>query len=212
MRRNNIKAKFYKNQVIWKFCFLCYHFLVILEILFGTIAVTIFLYIFWKQLREDYISNQIFSTAFYLLIGMSVGALIADNFYAALSFWLIIVGLIIGFWMASVRYRMRFYETTEAAISGLLVILTLYHLYQLIIQRSIYNAVWLGITLVLLMLHSYLRRHYKKFAWYKSGKVGFTGFTVVGLYFLIRALIALFIPHMVSFLSIYDSIISGIIA
>jgi hypothetical protein len=68
------------------------------------------------------------------------------------------------------------------------------------------------VIILLIVLFYFLDAHYKKFTWYKSGRVGFTGLTTLGLLLLLRAAVAPIVPDMLSFSGKYEAIISGILA
>jgi len=46
-----------------------------LGVIFLFLGIIIFLFFFWKRLKEDYSSERIFSTAFYILFGIGAGFL-----------------------------------------------------------------------------------------------------------------------------------------
>ena len=63
----------------------------------------------------------------------------------------------------------------------------------------------------LLTLFAYLDASYKNFSWYRSGRVGFSGLTTLGVLFLLRAAFASFFPDVISFVK-YEAILSGVAA
>jgi len=174
-------------------------------------------------LKEDYISSQIFGSAFIILFGFLVGLIGAKIFFPFLSlsltfsqsgyyFWLCVLGVSIGYLISLWKYRFRFYETLEALGISLLVVYLIF-----IILDAFKNDSWssLGYALVIFFncgLFLFLDKKYKKFTWYRSGKVGFAGLTTFGVFFLIRALLALVFPFVLSFLGRIESILSAIIA
>ena len=167
-----------------------------LYILIGNL---IFLYIFWKKLKEDYTSEIIFTSAFYILAGMVLGLVFALKIKTDLWFWLSFVGLVIGFSLTIIKYKLRLMETVEAVVIAVLPSLVLIFLSDSIRNQS-YDSFFQSIlTLILIILFFIFDKHYKKFTWYKSGRIGFSGLTTLGLFFLLRALVANWFPFMLSF-------------
>jgi hypothetical protein len=67
-------------------------------------------------------------------------------------------------------------------------------------------------TLILIVTFYFFETKYKNFSWYKSGKVGFSGLAVLGIFFLVRALVALSFSFVLSFAGKFESVFSGITA
>ena len=53
----------------------------IANILTNLIGVLVFLFIFWKKLREDYTSETIFSLAALIFAGMIISSIVSFNFF-----------------------------------------------------------------------------------------------------------------------------------
>ena len=58
------------------------------------VGILVFLFLFWKRLRDDYSSEIIFKTAFDILIGIGVGLLFSLKFIPGLVFRCLNVSLI----------------------------------------------------------------------------------------------------------------------
>ncbi len=183
-----------------------------LKLIFIVLASTFFLYVFWKRLKEDYMDYQIFSTGFYTLFGISLGSIVASYFAPIWWFWLSLLGGLIGIFLGILRFRLKFIEVLEAGILGGLIILNLFLSYSLMITRNLVLFLTFVFGLLLILLFLLLDRHYKKFTWYKSGKIGFSGFTTAGIFFLVRSIVALSLPNMLSFVGNYEVYISAIAA
>lgn len=181
-------------------------------IIFNLLGILIFLFLFWKRLKEDYIANQIFSTASLILIGIILANLIAKSFFPDWWFWLDFAGILLGLSLAFFRYGLRFFETSDAAVISLLPWLGLIFLADSIGNSDLTSLIGSLIILALSLLYFFFDTHYKKFSWYKSGRVGFSGFSILGIFFLIRAAVAVAFPAVLSFSSNYESLLSGITA
>jgi hypothetical protein len=192
-------------------------------VLSNIIGSVIFLFFLWRRLREDYPTNKIFSLGFFV-IGAIVGSILISGIIipnvrkvyffdpAGLWFWISFAGGVIVLSISLIRLKMRFFEGIEAASIGMffwfLVLLASYALIFKLSQVLIYAA----IVAALIFLFFFLDKRYKRFTWYKSGKVGFSGLTLLAIFFLVRAAIAIIDPTMLSFIGKIDALISAILS
>ena len=184
----------------------------IASILASFAGVLVFLFIFWKRLKEDYSSEIIFKTAANILLGMLIGWAISFKFISNASFWLETLGLIAGLAFSVYRYRIRLYETLDALVVSVLPWLSFFFLKDSVTTSSLSSFIAFLVVLIFVFIFYYLDLHYKSYTWYKSGKIGFSGLVTTGLFFLIRSAIAISRLPVVSFLSGFEGIISGIAA
>lgn len=183
-----------------------------------------FAFFFWKRLKEDYTSTQIFSVTFYGLIGAALGLLLGNFLLlphlaksavfdpGGLWFWGALVGFTVGIAAGLRRFHMRFVETLEAAGIGILFLLL-----GVFISDAASSASWISLAVSLfltlcLIAFFTLDKKYKSFGWYKSGRVGFAGAAVLGSLFLTRSVVAIVFPFVLSFIGKIDAIISSVIA
>ena len=181
-------------------------------ILANVLGVLVFLFIFWKRLKEDYIGNQIFGSAFIVLAILTIVKLITTYFLAAWWFWLSMLAVSAALLLAIKRYRLRVFETLEAQVISLLPWLSLLFLADSIINSNTYSLVGFILITLLIILFFIFDKHYKKFTWYESGRVGFSGLTILGLFFLIRALVALKFDNVLSFSGKNEVYLSAVLA
>jgi len=88
-----------------------------LESILSTFAgAVIFLFIFWKRLKEDYASEIVFSVSFYIFIGIFIGWLVSSNFLREWFLWVNFVGAIVGLYFGILRFRIKFFESFESLI------------------------------------------------------------------------------------------------
>jgi hypothetical protein len=184
----------------------------IYTILVDIFGILIFLFLYWRRLKEDYISNIIFISAFYSLIGLSVFYALSKYFLSQWWFWSSFIGLNLGFFISVRRFRLRFYESFETLLASITPWFGL-----LFFADSIKSSDWFSFGYFLLIVatlftYRYLSKAYKGFSWYRSGRVGFAGLTTYGIFFLVRGVIAIFFPFMLSFVRGYEAIISGLVA
>ncbi|MBU0572297.1 hypothetical protein KKH23_01340 [Patescibacteria group bacterium] len=184
----------------------------IAKILFNISGVLFFFFIFWKKLKEDYDSESIFTFAVFIVAGIGIFNFVSQRILPQWWFWADCLGVILGFILGRLKFKFRFFESLEATTIGLLPWFSFIFLQDAILSTSLSSLIAFIILLLIMAFYAFLDAHYKKFTWYKSGKVGFSGLTTLGVLFLIRTAVAVGFPSMLSFLGSIDSIISGVIA
>lgn len=184
-------------------------------IFFNILGLLVFLFFYYKRLKEDYGSQIIFSTGFIIAI---VGGLffaasqIIDFLPKQYWYWFALLGATLGYLFSLLRYRLKLFESLEAFGVGLLFWQGLIFLAHSILETSVFS---LGATLVIigvLILFFFFEGVYKNLAWYRSGRVGFSGLVTLGTFFLIRSAIALSFDNVLSFVGKIDAIVSSVIA
>lgn len=184
-------------------------FINIISYIFGLL---IFLFIFWKRLKEDYASEIIFRTSFYILFGLFGGCILSIQFLPNWFWWFEFFGAILGLLISIKILGIRFYETLETFVISSLPLIAIFFLIDSVATSSFGSFVAFLTTLLLIFGYYFLDSHYKNFTWYKSGKIGFSGLTTLGFIFIIRSSLALFGVHVLSFVDKFEGIISGTLA
>ncbi len=172
----------------------------------------LFLFIFWKKLKEDYLSDYIFFTGFYALFGIFVGSLLSIKILPDWWFWQVSVFSMVGLFIGIFRFKLRTYEVLEAYVISILPWMSVFFLADSILKSNIYSFSGFFIFTLLIGLYYFLDTNYKNFSWYASGRVGFSGLTILGIFLLIRAALAPLSIDVLSLAGKADSIISGVIA
>lgn len=185
--------------------------MIIKVVIYGLLVIGA-LYIFWKRLKEDYINNQIFTTFFYSLFGIAFSVILSNRFFPKYWFWAGFFGLNFGLGIGVLRFKLRTYETMESAVISFLMIICGIFLFSGFSTQDKFALGYAIINILLLTLFFIFDKHYKQFNWYKSGRVGFSGLAVLGIFFLIRTIIASGVGDMISFLGKTDIILSGVIS
>ena len=180
----------------------------IIQILLLLLGSLMFLFSFWRFLKEDYFENQIFTVGFYIFFFVFLGDVVARFFASNYWFWFSFVGMLVGLGIASWRYKMRIFELLEAGVVALFAPIILFLFYDGITARHAASFFAIAGVGLLIGLYYFLNIHYKKFSWYKSGRIGFAGVSVLAVFFILRALLAIWFPTMISFAS-YEWLISG---
>jgi hypothetical protein len=180
--------------------------------LVGLVGVFIYLFIFWRKLKEDYVSNQIFTTGILSILFGLLAYFISARFLPMWWFWLTLIGFTGGLSLGIIKYHMRGYETAEAAGVAILPFYFLIFITDSIINQSIYSFLYAMTVVMAGVIYLILNSKYKEFSWYASGRVGFAGLTAIGVFFLMRGIIAFIFPDMISFVGKIDALISGMVA
>ena len=178
----------------------------------GVVGVSLFLFIFWKRLKEDYLPDQIFATATFSIVGITVGALMAKYLLPGWWFWFIAAFSFFGLSIGILKYKFRFHEVFEAGFIGLMPWLSAIFLFDSVRTISVMSFLSFVVIILLLGLYYYLDTHYKNFSWYLSGRVGFAGLTTAAIFFLVRAALALSSNPVLSLSGKFDGLISGVAA
>jgi hypothetical protein len=183
-----------------------------ITVLVNILGVLIFLFILWKRLKEDYASQVVFSSAFYILLGLTVGYLVTFFFFKQWFFWGAFVGSMLGLGISVFKLRLRFYETFEAMVLSFLPALSLIFLKDSVINSSLVSFSAFLVVLFVIFVFSFLDGHYREFTWYTSGKIGFVGLSTLGFFFLIRTGVAIFFHDVLSFVGKSEVFVSGTLA
>lgn len=184
--------------------------MLIANILTNGFGILVFLFLFWTRLKEDFASEIIFKLGFGILVGIFTGVILSKSFSFNYFLWLGFVGGCVGLSATALKFKSKFYEIFESFVISTLPWLSFIFLFDSVINSSLSS--FLGfITILLLILISYLlNAHYKNFSWYKSGKIGFTGISVLALIFLIRFVLAIIGISMLSFVGKFEGLLSVI--
>jgi len=180
-----------------------------------------FLYLVWRRLKEDYSSHEIFSLAFltitFAIVGYFLGLVFSSRLVRTgifnpreIWFWLSVVFGLTGFIFSIYKFKMRFYESFEAVVKGFLFFLMAIFIFNALLNSNLVLLVFGTFLGILVYSFRLVDSRYKSFTWYKSGKVGFSGLAISGVFFLVRTIIALIFPNTLSFIGSVDAILSAI--
>lgn len=174
------------------------------------LGVIIFSFSFWRILKEDYISNQIFSATFYILLSFTT-SLIVVRLFEVSFIW--VTGLFIFFalFIASKRTGIRYYELLDGFVRSFLTSL-IPCVILFLEMKDLSFQIFFIVSMLSLILFYLIKYYYKSFIWYKSGKRGFSGLFTIGVFYLIRSVTSIIIPEATFLLDEYDIVISGLIS
>jgi len=188
------------------------------------LGVFAYAFVAWRKLHEDYISSLFFAIAFKIAFISTIFALISHFLIRSriaqssvlnpngLWFWGAVVGFICSLIYLQKKNHLRIYEIFDAFGMGLVWWYLIFLLPQILIFQSINNLVVVGGLIVTLGLYEFFQKNYRKFSWYKSGKVGFSVLLAIGIFFLFRSIIAITDLSVISFVGKLDSVLSASVA
>ncbi|MFZ3301335.1 MAG: hypothetical protein WA152_01320 [Microgenomates group bacterium] len=175
------------------------------------LGVTLFFFLLWKRLKDDYHYEKIFNLSFCILFGVIIGYFVSKQF-PIYWFWIQITSIVITFGLCLIRQKMKFFESLDSTVIGLLPWLSFTFLIDAIDKSSLSSFLIFWVGLIFIFLFFFLDSQYRKFAWYKSGRVGFAGVLTAGLFFLSRVILYLIYPQTISFIPNYEIYLSGTFA
>lgn len=181
-------------------------------IIANLVGVLLLFYFLWKKLKDDYHYEKIFNLGFVILASLALGLLISKFTVANYWFWISFITIAITFLFTIKNQKIKFYESLDGLVIGLMPLLGLNFLVDAVKKSSLSSFLTFWTVLILIFLFFFLDSQYKRFSWYKSGRVGFTGLFIIGLFFLIRIVIYLIYPQTISFVAPFDIYLSSTFA
>lgn len=171
----------------------------------------VFLFIFWKRLKEDLSYDIIFRLGSYILTGLLLGWVI--SLYSLLNFiwiWLIFLGGLMGLIVGIFRLNLKFYELFESYVISILPWISFVFLKHSVTHSSFSSFLGFLVILFIIFLSYWVESHYKNFSWYKSGKIGFSGLVTLLTIFIVRFSLAISGISVLSFADKFEAPFSGI--
>lgn len=175
------------------------------------VGILIFLFLFWRSLKEDYSSTLIFNSASFIIAGLLVGHY-ASKLIPESWFWMSLVASFLGLTLGAFKYKMRLTESYQAYVVGLMPYLALIFGYDGVVSSSLTSLIASVVTILLLVGYFFVDSRYKNFKWYKSGRVGFSGLATSAVFFLLRAIVAIVSPPVISFFGNFEVYLSSIVS
>ena len=179
----------------------------ILRIL-GIIA---FLYILWRNLRENYDDQKLITFSWLALLGFLI---FSRLFYGLINWgvwnndlidWISIadkpgtsyiggyLGLILVTWLFTRQEQWKFLSFMEDLYRPFLVMVVFFMLDEFLRSKfSLMSGLLLLLLILLFPLFSFIAKRYRSFVWYKSGKKGFALLSLNFLFFLAAIPILIF--------------------
>lgn len=117
-----------------------------------------------------------------------------------------------GFLISIQRFKLKLFEAFESVSIASLYLLLIIFLADALKNSSWSSLVASAIFVALISIFYFLESRYKKFTWYRSGKIGFSGLTSLGIMFLLRGILAIPFPFVLSFLGKVEGLVSSVTA
>ncbi len=138
-------------------------------------------FLIWRRLREDYPDEEIFTFNVFVLAAGIAGALAAGwlerGYFGAFSGWGMFVTGTAAIWQWCKRKKWDFWD-----LSDYLAVLSMWLWLLGSLALGPERKLDMGFAAGGIIILSGVKNNYRKFRWYKSGKVGLTGLIGV-LYF-----------------------------
>jgi prolipoprotein diacylglyceryltransferase len=167
-------------------------------------------FILWRNLKEDYSEEEIISLTIYLTLVFLLGARLVhiiyhfEGFQFSLLKWLLVVhypgfsffggflaclGLLV-FW--SKKKKWDFWQVAEVIVPTwfLVLVLVASGLYLTSGKLIFLGEAFLG--LLLLFMSRFLKKNYRSFIWYKSGKLGFVSCLSTATFMMSKLMLEIF--------------------
>lgn len=193
--------------------------------IFRVLGIILFLYLIWRNLRDNYDDQKIITFLWVALLGFLV---FGRLFYGLINWgiwndnfldWILVgskpgmsyiggyLGLILVSWLFTKKIQWKFLNFMEDLIRPFLVMVGFYMLDELIRTKfSLEIGLFLLLIILVFPLFVWISDRYRSFVWYKSGKKGFALLSLNFLFFLGV------IPVLISFKdNLFNIIASGVI-
>jgi len=199
--------------------------------IFRTIGLIFFMYLLWRDLREDYGDEKIINYAWVAMLGFLIGGRVAyglinwgvwnDSWINWISVWTkpgtnylgSYIGLVLVSWLMSLKNQWKFLSFMDDIIKPTLIFSSLLMLDEWI-RSNFYLKLFIYLCLLIgdIFLIFWLKKRYRSFTWYKSGKKGFVLLFNNFLFFLaVFMVLILFKDSLISMvLALIISLISGV--
>lgn len=176
------------------------------------LGLTLFFFFLWKRLKDDYHYEKIFNFGFLILLGTIIGYFVSNYIFKEYWFWIQLLITACLFMFNIIRQKMKFFESFEALIIGSLPWIGLVFLTDSVGRSSLSSFLLFWITLICVFFFFLLDSQYRKFTWYKSGRVGFAGVVTGFVFFVSRIVLYLIYPKTISFVPNFEIYFSSTFA
>lgn len=190
--------------------------------IFSIIGIILFLYLVWRNLKEDYKSEYLISYTWLALLGFFVGGRLTfglinwgvwnESIWNWFNFWqfkgLNLIGgylfLVLTTFLVSKYRNWKMWSFAEDSVNFFIVFIFFLLTDELISSKfNFKNILFLVILLIGFVLALWLKGKYRSFVWYKSGKKGFVFFAVNFLVFLLLSFVSLLFREQLIFSYLY---------
>lgn len=176
------------------------------------LGITLFLFLFWKRLKDDYHYEKIFNLGFVVILGLAIGLLFSRFILQSYWYWICTVSVFIFYIVHITRQKIKFFESFEVLVISFLPWISFVFLSDAIKKSSLSSFLLFWVTLIAIFLYFLVNSQYRKFTWYKSGRVGLAGLVTGLFYFISRIVLFLIYPQSMSLVPNYEIYLSSTFA
>jgi len=197
--------------------------------IFRVLGVVLFLYLLWRDLRENYDDQKIISFSWLALLGFLVfwrlayGLINWGVWNDDLVDWISVgtkpgmsyiggyLGLLLVSWWFVKKEQWKFFNFVEDWIRPFLVMVGIFMVDELVRSKFSWEPILFLVLIILVFpLFIFVTKRYRSFVWYRSGKKGFALLSLNFLFFLgLIPVLILFKDNLVNIiLSVIISLIS----
>ena len=162
------------------------------------LGVVIFLYLIWRNLRDDYHNNLLISyswlaiLSFFIFGRMTFGVVNwgvwNDSYWSWWQFWVKtgfdyyggIGGILLVTWLYCSQNNWKLWSFFEDITAPLCLLMSFMMVEDLIVKFNLRVLIYLLISIFGFIYSNVIAKKYRSFVWYKSGKKGFV-FLFMGL-------------------------------
>jgi hypothetical protein len=186
------------------------------------IGVVLFVYLTWRNLRENYEEERVVTYSWLALLGFFIGGRITyglvnfgvwnDSWVSWFSVWdkpgMNYIGgfltlVLVGFIFAKVN-NWKVIPFLEDGLINLILLISFLMIDEFVrASFSLEVGVYVLFLVLMMFLAKFLRKKYRSFVWYKSGKKGFVFLVIVFLSFLIMGILGIFFKTSLIFSILY---------
>jgi hypothetical protein len=164
----------------------------------------IYLFLFWRKLREDYYQEALFSLSLVQVLVLTglywlIQYRLVLNFYYLEVVFVVIAYLLVSLWFK--RGEVNKIEIIEGSLIAYWWVNLFWCTLLLFKDWSHWQSLGLEVFVTVLSLVVYLivNNNYKKFGWYRSGRVGIAGLTALGAALLLKGSVVFVFPTVFHF-------------
>lgn len=163
------------------------------------LGIVSFSFVLWKNLKEDYLHEKIFSLTLIILGAGALFWLIFSSRIGYYAFWAAGLALSVVCFYLIRKLEFKVFEFADAVIPAWFLFSFFFSLADFL--RTPFDPLklaWPAISLLSILAYNFFLKRYRRFSWYPSGRVGFAGFASLGFYFFLRLGVAIYMVVVIS--------------
>ena len=181
-----------------------------MALIFVCLGSLLYLFNYWRRLREDYSGNQIFGSAMIVFALLAVSLLVSGFINSEYWFLLFFLSTAVGIVIGAKRFKLKLFEVFDATISSWLIMgFCLVLSMNLFVFPKIEYLITQAGLIFLSAIFVFIDKRYANMSWYKSGKVGLSGLFTLAVFFLLKCILAAVFNDVVLFGQVRDIVFSG---